>query len=215
MWKLLLAIGIIISNAKWLLKVGEEKQKWCGNIRVFMYVMAVLGAITVNVSKQRTEYGVMINNLRLLAGWLLAGGLLCAAYMDLRHCWVYNYVWWWCIPWAGILGLTEGCGMHGMLAVLLFVMVQQFVFSKMYGRADCHAFSVCALAECGNGAGMVMFLVHMLLSVLLLATVQLFRGNIAPSGRLRTPRPFIPYIITAFYLTALIGKVLMKTYIYA
>ena len=215
MGKTVLATVIILGSAKWLLKVGGEKEKWRGSDRIFMYVMAVFGAVTVNYSEQCTEYGWAVSNLRLLAGWLLAGGLLSAAYMDLRNCWVYNYVWWWCLPGAGILGVTAHGEFHGIIAVLVFVMLQQVIFSKMYGRADCHAFSICALAECGNVVGMVGFLLHMLLSVLLLTTVQLLRGNVTPRGRLREPQPFIPYIIAAFFLSAGIESFLGATHIYA
>lgn len=215
MGKILLATVAIIGSAKWILKMGEEKERWCGKAGIFMYGMAALGAVTVNYSEQCTEYGQAVSNLRLLSGSLLAGGLLGAAYMDLRNHWVYNYVWWWCLLWAGILGFTANGGYQNIIAVLLFIMLQQFLFSRMYGRADCHAFSVCALAECGTGAGMVMFLMHMLLSVLLLTTVQLFRGNVTPRGRLREPQPFIPYIVAAFFSVAVIESVLRTTHIYA
>lgn len=180
-----------------------------------MYVMTVFGAMTVNYSEQCTEYGWVVSNLRLLAGCLLAGGLLSAAYMDRRNCWVYNYVWWWCLPWAGILGLTAGGEFSGIVAVLVFVMLQQLLFSRMYGKADCHAFSVCALAECGNAVGMVGFLLQMFLSVVLLTIVQLFRGNVTPRGRLREPQPFIPYIITAFFSVTFLESVFRTTHIYA
>ena len=180
-----------------------------------MYVMTVFGAMTVNYSEQCAEYGWGVSNLRLLAGCLLAGGLLSAAYMDRRNCWVYNYVWWWCLPWAGILGMTAGGGFHGIVAVLVFVMLQQLLFSRMYGKADCHAFSVCALAECGNAVGMVGVLLQMFLSVVLLTIVQLFRGNVTPRGRLREPQPFIPYIITAFFSVTFLESVFRTTYIYA
>lgn len=215
MEKIVLATVIILGSAKWLLKVGEEKEKWCGSDRIFLYVMAVLGAIVVSDSEQCAEYGQAVRGLRLLAGCLLTGGLLSAAYMDLKNCWVYNYVWWWCLPWAGTLGMTANGGFRGIAAVLVFVMLQQTLFSKMYGRADCHAFSVCALAKCGNGAGMVLFLLHMFLSVLLLTIVQLLRGNVTRSGRLRKPQPFIPYIITAFFFVTAIESALGATYIYA
>lgn len=215
MGKKVLAMIIISGSAKWLLKVGGNKEKWYGSDRIFMYVMTVLGAMAVNYSEQCTEYGWVVSNLRLLAGCLLAGGLLSAAYMDRRNCWVYNYVWWWCLPWAGILGLTAGGGFHGIVAVLVFVMLQQLLFSRMYGKADCHAFSVCALAECGNAVGMVGFLLQMFLSVVLLTIVQLFRGNVTPRGRLREPQPFIPYIITAFFSVTFLESVFRTTYIYA
>ena len=215
MGKIVLATIIISGSAKWLLKVGGNKEKWYGSDRIFMDVMTVFGAMAVNYSEQCTEYGWVVSNLRLLAGCLLAGGLLSAAYMDRRNCWVYNYVWWWCLPWAGILGLTAGGEFSGIVAVLVFGMLQQLLFSRMYGKADCHAFSVCALAECGNAVGMVGFLLQMFLSVVLLTIVQLFRGNVTPRGRLREPQPFIPYIITAFFSVTFLESVFRTTYIYA
>ena len=215
MGKIVLATIIISGSAKWLLNVDGNKEKWYGSDRIFMYVMTVFGAMTVNYSEQCTEYGWVVSNLRLLAGCLLAGGLLSAAYMDRRNCWVYNYVWWWCLPWAGILGLTADGDFSGIVAVLVFVMLQQLLFSRMYGKADCHAFSVCALAECGNAVGMVGFLLQMFLSVVLLTIVQLFRGNVTPRGRLREPQPFIPYIITAFFFVTFFESVFRITHIYA
>lgn len=111
--------------------------------------------------------------------------------------------------------MTAGGEFHGIVAVLVFVMLQQLLFSRMYGKADCHAFSVCALAECGNAVGMVGFLLQMFLSVVLLTIVQLFRGNVTPRGRLREPQPFIPYIITAFFSVMFLESVFRTTYIYA
>ena len=125
MGKIVLATIIISGSAKWLLNVDGNKEKWYGSDRIFMYVMTVFGAMTVNYSEQCAEYGWGVSNLRLLAGCLLAGGLLSAAYMDRRNCWVYNYVWWWCLPWAGILGMTAGGEFSGIVAVLVFVGVRK------------------------------------------------------------------------------------------
>lgn len=35
-----------------------NKEKWYGSDRIFMYVMTVFGAMTVNYSEQCTEYRV-------------------------------------------------------------------------------------------------------------------------------------------------------------
>lgn len=145
---------------------------------------------------------------------LLAGGLLAAACMDAESCYVYNYVWWWCLLWTGILwwipaGKQSAAGelwqtadkdrIQQAAAVLVFIALQQCLFARMYGRADSHAFSVCALISCRWRAGMPGFLIHMLLAVILLAVVQLGRGNVTLSGKLRTPKPFVPYIIITFW----------------
>lgn len=44
MGKIVLATIIISGSAKWLLKVGGNKEKWYGSDRIFMYVMTVFGA---------------------------------------------------------------------------------------------------------------------------------------------------------------------------
>ena len=144
---------------------------------------------------------------------LLAGGLLAAACMDGENCYVYNYVWWWCLLWTGILlGVSCGgatvtgswertvlTGIRQAAAVAVFVLLQQFLFARMYGRADSHAFSVCALISCRWRGEMLWFLMHMLLAVTLLALVQLGKGNVTCRGKLRTPKPFIPYIVITFW----------------
>ena len=148
---------------------------------------------------------------------LLAGGLLAAACMDAENCYVYNYVWWWCLLWVGILSVVPAGGQHtdGGLwwildgtdgicirqaaAVLVFVILQQCLFARMYGKADSHAFSVCALSGCRWGGDMLWFLIHMLSAVTLLAVVQLCKGNVTRGGKLRTPKPFVPYIMITFW----------------
>ena len=145
---------------------------------------------------------------------LLAGGLLAAACMDEENCYVYNYVWWWCLLWTGIL-LGVSCGgantataawrypvpdrIRQAAAVAVFAALQQYLFARMYGRADSHAFSVCALISCRWQGEMLWFLIHMLLALALLAVVQLWKGNVTRKGTLRTPKPFIPYIIVIFW----------------
>ena len=232
MGKIVLATIIISGSAKWLLNVDGNKEKWYGSDRIFMYVMTVFGAMTVNYSEQCTEYGWVVSNLRLLAGCLLAGGLLSAAYMDRRNCWVYNYVWWWCLPWTGILlglpvseaymedgvcRITDRFSIQQAAAMALFVLLQQILFAQMYGRADCHAFSVCALAGCAWQGNLLWFLIHMLSALTLLAAVQFCRRNVTPDGKLRVPKPFIPYIVVTFWVQIPVMLYLQSkaAYIYA
>ena len=84
--------------------------------------------------------------------------------------------------------------------LLFFICLQQFLFSRMYGRADCHAFSVCALHLASLGVGLRGYLEQMLLAFLFLAIFQFFRKNIADNGNLKRPVPFLPYITLAFFL---------------
>ena len=221
LWSVVLG-GLIYGSAIWLLRVElsgdiermEPGKAWLlgGLAWINAVVILVIGGMDGRLPE---ENRLVILGAQGILCSLLAGGLLAAACMDAVHSYVYNYVWWWCLPWAGILGLTAGGGFHGIVAVLVFVMLQQLLFSRMYGKADCHAFSVCALAECGNAVGMVGVLLQMFLSVVLLTIVQLFRGNVTPRGRLREPQPFIPYIITAFFSVTFLESVFRTTYIYA
>ena len=106
--------------------------------------------------------------------------------MDAVHSYVYNYVWWWCLPWTGILlglpvseaymedgvcRITDRFSIQQAAAMALFVLLQQILFAQMYGRADCHAFSVCALAGCAWQGNLLWFLIHMLSALTLLAAV--------------------------------------------
>lgn len=81
----------------------------------------------------------------------------------------------------------------------IFVLLQLKFFSRMYGRADCYAFCVCAAAEAAAGLGMAGFLGHMLGAFCLLAVVQGARRNIDAGGNLKRPVPFLPYITLAFW----------------
>ena len=132
---------------------------------------------------------------------------LFACVTDHRTCEVYNVTWW--VSGAAALLLLCLNGLNGrMPATVLtelafFCMLQLFAFSGMYGRADCYAFCVCALAETACGLGLLEYLYHMLLSFCLLAVVQLLRRNINAKGNLKCPVAFIPYISVAFALVLL------------
>lgn len=87
---------------------------------------------------QRVRKGAGV--IRIMAYIMLSGGLLMASWMDRKECWVYNYVWWWCLPWACLLALSEGWNIRTWIAAAGFAALQQLVFGHMYGRADCYAF---------------------------------------------------------------------------
>ena len=116
---------------------------------------------------------------------------------------VYNFLWW--IAGAASLILIWERGM-GNLELLLpwgvFCGIQLLLFSRMYGKADCYAFCVCALYGSGKGWGFYEALVHMFLAFSMLAVVQLVRRNVNTAGNLKYPVPFLPYI-TASYIVAL------------
>ncbi len=124
-----------------------------------------------------------------------------ACIMDCRTCQVYNFFWWISGAAAGILLLMrkEQVGVEEVAELGIFILVQCTFFAKMYGRADCYAFSVCAAAEAAAGIGGIGFLAHMLGAFCLLALVQGIRRNIDSRGNLKRPVPFLPYITLAFW----------------
>lgn len=127
--------------------------------------------------------------------------LLSACITDCRSCQVYNVTWW--VSGAAAVALLLGERGRPEIGLFLelgfFVLLQLLLFPKMYGRADCYAFSVCAVAEAAAGLSLRGYLLHMLLSFMLLAFVQALRHNIDRRGNLRQPVPFLPYITLAFW----------------
>lgn len=139
--------------------------------------------------------------MRLVLWSVIAVCLLFACIMDCRTCQVYNFTWW-ISGTAALLLLVTGENRMDMECVAglgLFVILQLKLFSEMYGRADCYAFCVCALAEAAAGLGIAEFLIHMLAAFCLLAVIQGIRGNIDRRGNLKQPVPFLPYITLAFW----------------
>lgn len=135
---------------------------------------------------------------------LFGGSLLFACIMDLREQMVYRFVWLIAGMAAGMLIIvraSKGDWAVGMLLEFsLYVGLQQLWFSRFYGRADCHAFCVCALAMWAMDMGMKDWLIHMLLTFAGLSVVQFACCNVKRNGKLKKPVPLIPYIALAFVL---------------
>ena len=139
--------------------------------------------------------------MRLALWAVIALCLLFACITDCITCQVYNFTWW--ISGAAA-ALLLGTRKNGISLVCLgelgfFILLQLRLFSRLYGRADCYAFSVCAIAEAAAGLELAGFLVHMLGAFCLLALVQGMRRNIGKRGNLKRPVPFLPYITLAFW----------------
>lgn len=129
---------------------------------------------------------------------VFVGCLLTACIMDIESQMVYNYVWWTACLAAGLLLCWKGINIG--LELILFILLQEVAFARLYGRADCHAFAACAMIERALGMAMKEYLVHMLLAYVLLAVVQGFKRNIGKNGNLKTPIPFIPYIAVSLFV---------------
>lgn len=135
---------------------------------------------------------------------MIAASLLFACYTDYYTCEVYNVAWWFSGTAAIFLMLLNGnLTITVIPELIVFCLIQLLVFTKMYGRADCYAFCVCAMAETACGMGFSEYLFHMLIAFGILAMVQLARRNVNSKGNLKHPVPFLPYITVGFVLVLL------------
>lgn len=166
-------------------------------------VIAVVSAVNSSLICMVTE-GKYIQGL-LLA--MVAGTLLFACITDSLRCQVFRFVWWLEAVAAGLLyGIQAGCNgycndTHTFLVeFLLYTILQELFFSRFYGRADCHAFVLCALVGSLYGMTMREYLIHMLVSFGLLTIVQGLRRNISRKGNLKQPVAFLPYVTIAFWI---------------
>lgn len=164
---------------------------------------AICAASAVGNALLRFKFGQENPRVRLLLS-LFLGCLLLACVTDVATREVHNFVWWIAGTAAALLlypaAYGSGAGRGSLWELLLFCVIQLVLFARLYGRADCYAFCVCAVAETGLGMGMTGFLLHMLTAFLLLSAVQAVRGNIAMDGRLREPVAFLPYITAGAYI---------------
>ncbi len=140
---------------------------------------------------------------------ILAVALAAAVVSDLRTRTVCDLCWWFGLgTCAWMLGIRVA--EYGLLSVDwfgtgLFLLVQELVMSRSYGRADCHGFSICALGLAALGMGLREITGMMLVSFLLLVAVQLLKKNIKRDLKLRDPVAFVPYIASGFAGMVLFG----------
>lgn len=140
--------------------------------------------------------------LWILGLLLFASSLLAACIMDIREQMVYRFLWLFSgVGAALLLGIrvyADGMQAEWMMELLFFMALQQLWFKRLYGRADCHAYCVCAVAMSGFGLVLIDYVMHMLITFSGLAVVQLLRRNVGRGGRLKKPVALIPYITVAF-----------------
>ncbi len=192
----------VAGGGLFLIRRLDQDIRLSGRGRLTLAAAAWLGDLVIGRSAAWQERPVRI----CMA--VVVGCLLLACVTDLRICQVYNFVWW--VSAAAGMGMLAGTAGRGSAAArgaipafLLFCAVQGAVFSRLYGRADCYAYCVCALTLTALGRGMTAFLLHMLSSFLLLCVVQIGRNNVGRDGNLKQPVPFLPYITAGFYLALL------------
>lgn len=179
-WVICLEVVKRLDAPKWMVK-RKEYIRWMG--------ISVVNTLLIANRMERLDLAIKWS--------VLAGCLIFACITDCKCCQVYQFVWWM----GGICGvfcLPEN--MENLPELVLFGILQEFFFCRFYGRADSHAFVVCALMQSGMGMGLREYLIHMLLAFGGLGMVQLFRKNINGKGNLKKPVAFLPYITISFWL---------------
>lgn len=141
---------------------------------------------------------------------ILVGALLFACVTDVKSCEVYQFTWWIAGVADVLMWIYEGGPVISVsgLAFLCFLLLQECVFSRCYGRADCHAYVVCAAVGCVLGMDLPWYFLHMVIAFLLLTVVQAFRRNIGRRGSLKRSVAFIPYITVSFWILISLFSVL-------
>lgn len=149
-----------------------------------------------------------IDRLQKLFAGILAGCLLFACVTDIKIREVYRFTWWA----AGVavsallfcrslsVNFDTDKALSSVFFLFAYIVMQEFLFCRVYGRADCHAFVVCAAAQTVFGRDMEWYFLHMTLSFGMLIAVELIRGNINTQGRLKAPAAFLPYITFSFWI---------------
>ncbi|MCD7835109.1 MAG: hypothetical protein LUG83_00305 [Lachnospiraceae bacterium] len=135
---------------------------------------------------------------------ILSGCILFASVMDMLSNKVYDFIWWLAAASELIIYIWHPVSVWGLVCLTLFFVIQEIFLVKLYGRADCHAFCICAVMESIFGMDITGFLMHMIFSFFLLSAAQYFAGNIDKKGNLKTPVPFVPYITMAFWINLLV-----------
>ncbi|MCM1185190.1 MAG: hypothetical protein NC251_07110 [Lachnoclostridium sp.] len=197
LWTVLIPVGslLIVGRLDFEEPIVPKKRQWTAILGICLAAGCFLR--TLPLSRTALEETL----LSMILGCLLFAGIT-----DLYIGKAYHFIWW--------LGMTAGAVLFlvgssragsyqtvvAALSFLAFAGLQQIFFAGFYGRADCHAFCVCALAESSFGMGMEDFFVHMVLAFGLLTVVQGIHGNIGKYGRLKEPVPFLPYITVSFLI---------------
>jgi hypothetical protein len=171
-----------------------------------MYAIMMTAAATASeagavIAAHITENNLYGIRLCMLLG-VVSGSLIFASATDLIMCKVYDFTWWIAGAALCIMLVQQPPSIWIICGVVVFILLQELIFAEFYGRADCYAFSICALTESTFGMGMEVFWLHMILAYMLLAVVQFLRKNIGRHGKLIEPAPFLPYITVTFWITA-------------
>lgn len=172
----------------------DDDWKYCDREWLWMlwFVTGLIGSLGF--------YSVMDNAepVPKLCWLILAGYLVICSVMDSMLCQVNDFVQYFGVVGGVIFVLYGQPEPEVGIYLILFGLLQYFLFMKMYGKADGMAFQICALYQAGMGRGMEAYLFHMIFCYLLLAVIQGFKKNINEKGNLKEPVALLPYISAGF-----------------
>uniref|UniRef100_UPI004056ED68 hypothetical protein n=1 Tax=Acetatifactor sp. TaxID=1872090 RepID=UPI004056ED68 len=211
-WGIIFSLAIVCME--FVRHFDETEWEWLfSDYRTLFWSSGINGMFIFYIMKK-----AVLSQSSALLLCLLAGCLLFACMTDGKSCEVFSFVWWIGGSVAGImllLSCIEAYRANNIIGqaveqqwipLFLYIVLQEYFFCKFYGKADCHAFAICGIAESALGMGVQEFLLHMVISFGLLAIVQLHRGNISKTGNLIQPVAFLPYITISFWVLLFLEK---------
>ncbi len=195
-------MSVVTATTFGLLRIGALDEEWSlwldtrgKGIVLALCFVSVLCIMHVGIESIWVE---------VLLG-VLGGCLLTASIMDWWEQMVYRFIWWIGGAVGGLLFVKAGISSQTLCSIIGFWLLQKLIFARLYGRADCYAFCVSALAMAALGGGFADYVIHMFLVFVGLTAVQMMRGNIAGNGNLKKAVPLVPYITIAFWLWVAFG----------
>ncbi|MBQ8823128.1 MAG: hypothetical protein IJZ82_10825 [Lachnospiraceae bacterium] len=185
-----LTFGVVMALLFYLQKRDEELRievSECGYMGLFALCVFMGGGIFC------LEQG---NYVRMVTGILMLAYLTLCSITDRYMQQVYDNV----QLYAGILlaalafcrEIPPGVGAE----LIVFGIVQGFLFRRMYGEGDVMGFLICALSLVEKG--ILIWMVHMAITYILLGIVQGRKKNVGRDGNLRVPVPLFPYMACAY-----------------
>ena len=196
-------IFLVAAGSLWFIRRFDVEYACCKKGFSYRQFAALAGICCIN---ERIIGNFTTVKIKYVLFCIVAGGLVTACATDIAICQVHNFVWWGtgmagsCMLFESLRNERQSEVFGKLISLLLFILIQQLLFSRLYGRADCYAFSNCAIVEYAQGYGFRDCLFHMLLAVILLAIVQMLQKNMNRKGNLKKPVAFLPYITFSFWL---------------
>lgn len=195
LWSIICSVwGLGLGLVRWL-----DKPIWNINMKACGILLSVSAGNAFLIATKSKEPQIAIGMS------VVAGCFLFACITDYKSFEVYQFTWWM----AGAASIMMLFPVWEKARYILYVtlpemlffgLLQEFLFCRWYGRADCHAFVICALVSWGNGMGLKDWLIQMLIAFGILAIVQFSRQNINRKGNLKEPVAFLPFITVSFWI---------------